>query len=206
MEVAPGVSQPASAWGEAPDAGALFALLGFAPSVRKFRLLVVACYRDRLGAGSDTDLLCDALARFADGSIDVPTLREALEDFWLQTSEPGEPRSEAFPALYHAGAAGIMELLAPNVVRDGLATPDLIRDLFPNAFAPPRFDPVWRTADVLALARGIYDGRAFDGLPVLADALQEAGCDNDDVLNHLRDTSRPHVRGCWALDLCLGLE
>ncbi|MBN9118069.1 MAG: hypothetical protein J0I06_02695 [Planctomycetes bacterium] len=60
--------------------------------------------------------------------------------------------------------------------------------------------------DVVALARGIYDGRAFDGLPVLADALQEVGCDNGELLAHLRDTSRTHVRGCWALDLVLGKE
>lgn len=63
----------------------------------------------------------------------------------------------------------------------------------------------WRTTTALALARGIYDERAFDRLPILADALQDAGCDSDDILNHLRGPG-PHVRGCWALDLALGKE
>jgi hypothetical protein len=51
---------------------------------------------------------------------------------------------------------------------------------------------------------GIYEDRAFDRMPILADALQDAGCDSDDVLNHLRDTTATHVRGCWALDLVMG--
>jgi hypothetical protein len=154
--------------------------------------------------GEQTDLLCDAIARFADGSIDAPALRGALDDFWLQTSEPGVPASDGFGTLYHAADAGIPERLAPNVVRG--AAPDLVREIFPNPFRPVAFDQAWRTSDVAALARGIYDRYALDGLPVLADALQEAGCDNDELLNHLRDTSRTHLRGCWALDLVLGLE
>ena len=66
-------------------------------------------------------------------------------------------------------------------------------------------DPAWLTSTVVALARSIYDERAFDRLPILADALQDAGCDSDDVLAHLRDPQE-HVRGCWALDLVLGKE
>ena len=38
-------------------------------------------------------------------------------------------------------------------------------------------------------------------MPILADALQDAGCDNEDMLNHCRDVNQPHVRGCWVLDL-----
>jgi hypothetical protein len=66
-----------------------------------------------------------------------------------------------------------------------------------------KLDPAWRTSDVLALAKGIYDDRAFDRMPILADALQDAGCDNDDILNHCRDASTPHARGCWVVDLVL---
>jgi len=64
----------------------------------------------------------------------------------------------------------------------------------------------WRTSTVMQLARGIYDERTFDQLPILADALQDAGCDNDDILNHFRDPNATHVRGCWDLDLVLGKE
>lgn len=62
----------------------------------------------------------------------------------------------------------------------------------------------WRTSDVRALARGIYADRAFDRLPILADALQDARCDDELVLNHCRGTG-PHVRGCWAVDLAMGI-
>jgi hypothetical protein len=64
--------------------------------------------------------------------------------------------------------------------------------------------PAWLTSDVLALARGIYDDRAFDRMPILADALQDAGCDSADILDHCRDSKQVHVRGCWVVDLVLG--
>ncbi len=85
--------------------------------------------------------------------------------------------------------------------RGAVAT--LLRDIFGNPFRPVAFDSSWLTSTVLALATGIYAERAFDRLPILADALQDAGCDNDDILTHLRSDG-PHVKGCWALDLVLG--
>jgi hypothetical protein len=82
----------------------------------------------------------------------------------------------------------------------------LLCELFGNPFRPVAFDPAWRTSDVLLLARGIYEERAFDRMPILADALQDAGCESDVILSHLRDANATHVRGCWALDLVLGKE
>ena len=64
-------------------------------------------------------------------------------------------------------------------------------------------DPSWRTITVGALAHHIYAERAFDRLPILADALLDAGCASEDVLSHCRSDG-PHVRGCWVLDLILG--
>jgi hypothetical protein len=58
---------------------------------------------------------------------------------------------------------------------------------------------------VARLALGIYQERAYDRLPILADALEEAGCSDQDILSHLH-CAGPHVRGCWALDLLLGKE
>jgi hypothetical protein len=81
---------------------------------------------------------------------------------------------------------------------------DLLRDIFDNPFRPTEFSPAWLTSDVLALARGIYADKAFDRMPILADALQDTGCDSDEVLNHCRDTSAKHVRGCWVIDRILG--
>ena len=80
----------------------------------------------------------------------------------------------------------------------------LLRDIFGNPFRPITFDPAWRTSDVMLLAQGIYEEREFSAMPILADALQDAGCDSDDILNHCRDTATPHARGCWVVDLVLG--
>jgi hypothetical protein len=81
-----------------------------------------------------------------------------------------------------------------------------LRDIFGNPFRPTIFAPVWRTDTVLTLARQMYDSREFGALPILADALQDAGCDNDDILNHCRDANATHVRGCWVVDVVLGKE
>jgi hypothetical protein len=78
----------------------------------------------------------------------------------------------------------------------------LAHDIFGNPFRPVTLNPSWLTTTVHSLASGIYDDRAFDRLPILADALQDAGCDNEDILCHCRQTGE-HVRGCWALDLLL---
>jgi hypothetical protein len=81
----------------------------------------------------------------------------------------------------------------------------LLREIVGNPFHLVSVDPSWLTSAVTALARGIYEERAFDRLPVLADALEEAGCANADLLSHCRGP-RPHVRGCWVVDLILGKE
>ncbi len=80
----------------------------------------------------------------------------------------------------------------------------LLRDIFGNPFRPVTFDPDWRTSTVVSLARQMYDSRDFSPMPILADALQDAGCDNDDILAHCRDANATHVRGCWVVDLVLG--
>lgn len=76
--------------------------------------------------------------------------------------------------------------------------------VFGNPFRSLRFDPLWRTERAVALARQMYDSRAFGAMPILADALQIAGCEDENVLSHCRDTSATHVRGCWVVDLVLG--
>jgi hypothetical protein len=81
----------------------------------------------------------------------------------------------------------------------------LLRDIFGNPFRPVTTDSGWLTPRVVTPARTIYDDRAFDRLPILADALEEAGCTNADILAHCREPG-PHVRGCWVVDLLLGKE
>ena len=65
------------------------------------------------------------------------------------------------------------------------------------------FLPAWRTDTVVALARSMYDSRDFGAMPIIADALQDAGCENEHVMNHCRDLNVTHVRGCWVLDAVL---
>ncbi len=79
----------------------------------------------------------------------------------------------------------------------------LTRDIFGNPFRPLAFDPSWRTTTAASLARTMYESRDFAAMPVLADALEDAGCDNAEVLAHCRGDG-PHVRGCWVVDLVLG--
>jgi hypothetical protein len=82
----------------------------------------------------------------------------------------------------------------------------LLRDIFGNPFRPAAFSPAWHTETTLTLAQQMYDSRDFGAMPILADALQDAGCDNEDILNHCRDAKQTHIRGCWVVDVVLGKE
>jgi hypothetical protein len=82
---------------------------------------------------------------------------------------------------------------------------EALRDIIPNPYRPATFSPSWRTSTDTALAQQMYESRNFSTLPILADAIQDAGCEMDDILNHCRGPG-PHVRGCWVVDLVLGKE
>jgi hypothetical protein len=80
----------------------------------------------------------------------------------------------------------------------------LLRDILGNPFRPlPHLEPAWLTPTVVAIACRAYDTCDFAALPVLADALEDAGCDDEKMLSHCRGPG-PHVRGCWVIDLLLG--
>ena len=85
----------------------------------------------------------------------------------------------------------------------------LFRDIFGNPFRPSPLLPAavlaWNDGTVRRMAEGIYEDRAFERLPILADALLDAGCDDEELIAHCRSAG-PHVRGCWAIDLLLGKE
>jgi len=84
---------------------------------------------------------------------------------------------------------------------------DMLRDIFSNPFHPtPSIAPEILAGNyqtVLKMTHAIYDERAFDCLPILADALEDAGCEDATILNHCRQAD-DHVRGCWVVDLLLG--
>jgi hypothetical protein len=119
-----------------------------------------------------------------------------------------------------AQAVGVPEILAgypasqpvPRAAADRVghesaaerqAQADLLRDVFGNPFRPVPFDPRWRTDTAVSLARQMRESREFSAMPILADALQDAGCETTDILGHCRGPG-PHVRGCWVVDLVLG--
>jgi hypothetical protein len=91
------------------------------------------------------------------------------------------------------------------VAEEGREQARLLLDIFGNPFRPVAVDPSWLTSNVVAFARTSYEGCTFDLLPILADALEEAGCDNAEALAHCRQPGE-HVRGCWMVDLLLGKE
>ncbi len=114
---------------------------------------------------------------------------------WLAVEQRGtNPERPDFKEISEAAEA---EEVAQQVV--------ILRDIFGNPFRRVAFPPEWRTDTAVNLARQMYDARDFFAMPILADALQDAGCDNDDILNHCRNPGE-HVRGCWVVDLVLGKE
>jgi hypothetical protein len=142
--------------------------------------------------------------RFADGAASDAELasvrdKSSMSSSWfLSVTEP-----MYFPLMWN-NVAEVALRAGAKWHRELEAICNLIRDIFGNPFRPAALNESWLTSDVVALAKGIYEERAFDRMPILADALQDAGCAVDEVLNHCRDAKQFHVRGCWVVDLLLG--
>jgi hypothetical protein len=91
---------------------------------------------------------------------------------------------------------------------ESAAQADLLREVVGNPFRGAAVDPAWtawHNGVVASMARTIYEERRFADLPILADALEDAGCTDAEVLAHCRNDGE-HVRGCWVVDLLLGKE
>ncbi|MCI0703990.1 MAG: hypothetical protein L0241_23270 [Planctomycetia bacterium] len=110
------------------------------------------------------------------------------------------------PGLYHSVEDALIALRGLDRPAVQRLECDLLRDIFGNPFRTATFSPEWRTDTALSLARQMYESREFSAMPILADALQDAGCDNEDILSHCRDANQVHARGCWVVDLVLGKE
>ena len=131
----------------------------------------------------------------AEDAVEFPTV-----------TEPGRVRAmlaEARAAASAAALAAGSPLAFFHEVPKWLQPFSVIRDVLGNPFRPLAFSPDWRTPTAVALGRQMYEGRDFSAMPILADALQDAGCENPDVLDHCRGPG-PHARGCWVVDLVLG--
>jgi hypothetical protein len=191
---------------------------------RKHRLFCVACCRRVAAHRHDCDALVVA-ERYADGGERGETLAQARQRIGSAGGAPlglGQTAEAVCVAHAVAEACAPDALLRPGLVLDWLVDcfhpcsvdfvqrcvgqRRLLRDIFGNPFRPVAFNPDWRTDTAMTLARGMYESRDFSAMPILADTLQDAGCDNDDILNHCRDEKQVHVRGCWVVDLVLGKE
>lgn len=187
---------------------------------RKCRLLAAACCRRiwrHIPAGESRRVV-EAMERTEDEeSAEWGILRRFYESPIGSTRAGKEALSAvaACCAETHIELTAIVArhcLLATRVSGEGRnawneekrAQCDLLRDILCNPFRPVTFDPAWRTDTAVLLARRMYEMQDFGAMPILADALQDAGCDNEDALNHCRDAGVTHVRGCWAADLVLG--
>jgi hypothetical protein len=200
----------------------MLAFLQGRASDRRLRLWAAACCRHvwHLLADERSRRAVEVAERYADGLATGAELA-AAEAAAKEAYPPGGPAWDAPCAAWMAAwapadaaarcaawqAAQAARGAAPDTGRGPVraAQAALVRDLFGNPFVAVPVDPGWLAWDggaIRNLARGIYEERAFDRLPILGDALEEAGCDRGDLLGHCRQPGE-HARGCWLVDLLL---
>jgi hypothetical protein len=188
-------------------------------SDRKLRLFAVACCHRIAHLMKHTRSLeaVDAAEQYADGLItrgELAAAHSAVRSWWeteAAAAWAAGPVAEAGAAQAAQAAALAAGQAGPGAMNEeaaaeAAAQAGLLREIIGNPWRPLTWalgtDPQAH-AEVLAIARRAYDERDFAALPILADALEEAGCADQLLLDHLRGPG-PHVRGCVALDAILG--
>lgn len=205
------------------------------PSQRKWRLFALACCRTECaawfeGLSSWDRIAADALKvfeRFVDGRATAEELNAASETAWriARNSDPDSPSEDIDVTIWREHCrrrvaqtidlgslpqAGMVDSIVSHIgtslhLNFTGDLPPIIRDIFGNPFRNLAVDSNWLTPGVLQIAQSMDAQARFHRMHDLADALVDAGCDNEDILNHCR-TNQPHVRGCWVLDLLLSKE
>jgi len=222
-----------SQWLKSDDAEKMNHFYGKRYTERKARLLMLAsCLRHPVELQDESiramvDLL---IAHYADTrKLDVPfrgvkinALYRRLERY-ASSTELGLSRGVAFGMVAAAEPSAVMKRLGEDFKylvfsclhdvahgvklggskQESKVQAALVREILGNPLRPVAFDPAWLTETVLVLARQMYESQDFSVMPILSDALQDAGCANTDVLRHCQDEKQIHVRGCWVLDLIL---
>jgi hypothetical protein len=194
---------------------------------RRLWLFAVACCR-HFRQVIETDFgrnIVEAVERHADGILPYTAIRTAVLALnrFLRSDVPSSilylnsSLVGAFGGPYAWAAAWkvddytrrVIRMTGRNGCKENAFRADVVRCIFINPFRPrPTIDPDWlrwNDGTVPRLARSIYDERRFGDLPILHDALLDAGCDDSNILDHCKDPG-PHVRGCWVLDLLLAKE
>jgi hypothetical protein len=147
------------------------------------------------------------IERYADGEAtwnELSTVRKAARELMREVMPTRDPLGggavQYVEAVAHPAALHAAETVAP------MHRIHAFREIIPNPFLTPLIPKAilaWNDGTVPKIAQGIYEERAFYRLPILHDALLDAGCDDEDILVHCRSAG-PHVRGCWVIDLLLG--
>jgi hypothetical protein len=189
-------------------------------SARKLRLFAVACCRrvwhlliderSRLAVEvaehyADGLLLEDEAQTAFNGACEASRLirRNHAAETMLQLRRHRDPDQLFRIAFFAAFAVGNgVSHMRPAYGVDPVTQSNFLREICGNPLRAATINPAWRTANATALAQSIYADRAFERLPILADALEDAGCDDADILSHCRQPGE-HVRGCWVVDLLL---
>jgi hypothetical protein len=181
-------------------------------SARKLRLFAVAgCRRIWFMIGDKRSRKAvETSEQCAEGLASSAELAEAAREAAEVADVDERIRTRGWNAARTAAMVAQEAWAAATRVAESAAyDPGLVRCLFGNPFRPlPPFDPTWLSwndGTVIKLAQAIYEERRFADLPILADALEEAGCTDEDILTHCREGGE-HARGCWVLDLVLGKE
>ena len=201
-------------WLACTDPWKLCSEMGWKGSHRKFRLFGVACCRSlwHLAGDDVTRNAIEVAERYADGEATSSEARSAghfMEeevpiDFMDHLSEDQVNLKFAagrvcLPYDLMDNIQGVLN----NLQRRNAENARFLRDIFGNPFQWVYIERTWMAPRVLTLARAIYEERSVDGMPILADALEEASCTDQEILAHCRGPG-PHVRGCWVVDLLLG--
>jgi hypothetical protein len=159
----------------------------------------------------------EAAERSLDGKVSADALQEMRDDAWDSVCRiegsggaGSVPSLAAHAAFYATCQPPVAEYalqcgqrVASSASAEMAAQAALVRDLFGNPFRPVAPNPAWLIRNVRQLAQAICETKDFDQLPILADALEDAGCHDDAILAHCRRAGE-HVRGCWVVDLILG--
>jgi hypothetical protein len=194
----------ADGWDRSDDLRMMARAAGDRVSDRKWRLVTIAASRDARRHHLPSQA-ADALTlaeRLADGAVDTAAVVDAarvIERGWRETELGPLLRSDPFRANQFVNCC--LVLVAVDV--DWSRRTMWLREVVGNPFRWVRWESEWTTRTVHTLAADAYAAGRFDTLPVLADAMEDAGCDNAELLAHLRGPG-PHARGCWALDVVLG--
>jgi hypothetical protein len=157
--------------------------------------------------GERTRQVVEVVERHADGIVAFEDSEEAYLEYVdaFEAADRASGDAADYAGAHHARVSGEDYYVGWDAERPKQA--HLLRDIFGNPFRPlpplPGAIQAWNDGTVVKIAQGAYEERAFDRLPILADALLDAGCADEDILAHCRSAA-PHVRGCWVVDLILG--